>query len=216
MAQRFERARLLKSIRAFNAAVNQYTGGWQPQLALELALIEVLQSEPMAVAAAPAPPPGERASPPKPRRDAERAASAASTAPTADTDYQRAEASAPGEPPVYSASKIHEGWTEVLSRAFRYNKNIPPLLDNAHVRAIEGNRLILGVTNEVFVSMIEAPKRAQVIEQAIHDLHGVKLVIDVRVVDAVVTPSDGAHAKPAEAEDPLVAAGRALGGTIDD
>ena len=43
LARDIDRSRLLKTIRAFNEAVNAYTGGWQPQLALELALIESLQ-----------------------------------------------------------------------------------------------------------------------------------------------------------------------------
>ena len=45
LAEAISRARLLKAIRAFNEAVNNYTGGWQPQLALELALIETSQQE---------------------------------------------------------------------------------------------------------------------------------------------------------------------------
>ena len=40
LAEAISRSRLLKTIRTFNEAVNNYTGGWQPQLALELALVE--------------------------------------------------------------------------------------------------------------------------------------------------------------------------------
>src|SRR6185369_1299285 len=47
-AQMISRSALLRALRAFNDAVNNYTGGWQPQLSLELALIESLQ-EPEAV-----------------------------------------------------------------------------------------------------------------------------------------------------------------------
>ena len=42
LAEAISRSRLLKTIRTFNEAVNNYTGGWQPQLALELALVESL------------------------------------------------------------------------------------------------------------------------------------------------------------------------------
>ena len=52
LAERISRGQLLKLIRAFNDAVNVYIGGWQPQLALELALIETLETQPEA---APAP-----------------------------------------------------------------------------------------------------------------------------------------------------------------
>ena len=122
----------------------------------------------------------------------------------------------PGEPPVYSAAKINDGWSDLLARVYRYNKNLPPLLENAHVRAIEGNRLILGVTNEVFVSMIEAPKRARVVEQAIHDLHGVKLLVQVRVVDAVIAPETATEIEETPADDPLIAAARELGGVVEE
>ena len=90
MAQRFSRARLLNSIRAFNSAVNNYTGGWQPQLSLELALIEVLQSEeaPVTQAAATQPVATHQSSPP------------ASNAPQSRSingeDYERALASTAG------------------------------------------------------------------------------------------------------------------------
>ena len=210
MAQRLSRARLLNSIRAFNSAVNNYTGGWQPQLSLELALIEVLQGEEMPKTQAATTNPTATQSPPPP------ASEAPQSRPANGEDYERALASAPGEPPVYSAAKINDGWSDLLARVYRYNKNLPPLLENAHVRAIEGNRLILGVTNEVFVPMIEAPKRARVVEQAIHDLHGVKLLVQVRVVDAVIAPEAATEIKDAPADDPLIAAARELGGVVEE
>ena len=55
----------------------------------------------------------------------------------------------------------------------------------------------------------------KVIEQAIHDLHDVKLRIEVRVVDSVLAPVDDAPVEAA-ADDPLVAAGRELGGVVDE
>ena len=106
---------------------------------------------------------------------------------------------------------------DIRRQAYRYNKNIPPLLEHAHVRRIEGNRLVLGVQDEFFRQKIADPKRARVIEQAIHDLHQVKLRIDVQVVDGVAAPSESpAAAAASSADDPLVAAGRELGGVVDD
>ena len=209
MAGRFSRARLLKAIRAFNSAINSYTGGWQPQLSLELALIEILQQE--------APPQERAASQPAPAAPQARAESPPPRGKDEPPDFERAAASAPGEPPIYSAVKIHDGWSELKSRMYQYNRSVPPLLENnAHVHAIEGNRLILGVINPVFVQMIEEPKRAKVIEQAIHDLHGVKLRIEARVVDSVIAPeAAGENAAPAPV-DPLIAAGKELGGVVDE
>ena len=213
LAQDIDRARLLKTIRAFNEAVNAYTGGWQPQLALELALIESLQQPIAQSRQTITADPGANA---PAKSEAGKAKDSPEIESSENETYERAQLSAPGEPSAYSVLKIHEGWTDILSRAYRYNKSIPPLLDNAHVRAIAGNRLILGVTNDVFVPMIEAPKRARVLEQAIFDLHNVKLRIEVRVVDRVIEPQESEVAVSNEDEDPLISAGKLLGGVVDD
>jgi len=208
VAGRLSRARLLKAIRAFNAALNDSTGGWQPQLALELALIETLQADaaPAAQVAAPAGPPTSR---PQSRTEA--------AAPAGETEtYERAAASDPGEPAAYPATKIAQNWMQILTQVHRYNRNLPALLEHAHVRLIEGNRLVLGVPTEFFRQKITAADRAKFVEQAIYDLHQVKLRIDVRVVDSVVAPEAAAENEAPAADDPLIAAGKELGGVVDE
>ena len=213
LAQDIDRTRLLKTIRTFNEAVNAYTGGWQPQLALELALIESLQQPP---AQSPQPMtaiPGVNA---PARSEAAKANDSPVTVPSGNETYERAQLSAPGEPPAYSVLKIHEGWMQILTRVHQYSRNIPPLLEHAHVRAIEGNRLILGVVEKFFQEKIAAPERARIIEQAIFDLHNVKLRIEVRVVDRVIEPQESDEAVSTEDEDPLISAGKLLGGVVDE
>ncbi len=214
LAQKMDRGRLLKAIRGFNAAVNQYTGGWQPQLSLELAIIEVLQDE---LAPAPYSPLAQQAAARRPRsRSEQRTTADAPAAAAADEDYERAAASAPGGPPAYSVTKIQQGWMEILTQVHRYNRSIPPLLEHAHVRLIEGNRLILGVQTEIFQQKIAEPKRARVIEQAINDLHNVKLRLDVHVVENVLANDEEAPSAASTVDDPLIAAGQELGGVIDE
>ena len=215
VAERFERARLLKAIRAFNAAANQYTGGWQPQLALELAFIEVVQeaeTAPQTLADAPA----TISRRPRPRSQQAPATDSGASAGQSGEDYERVAASAPGEAPVYPVAKIKEGWIEILTQVHRYNRSIPPLLEHAHVRTIEGNRLILGVQSEVFQQMIAEPKRSKVIEQAIFDLHQVKLRLEVRVVEGAPAAGETEQVESSAPEDPLIAAGKALGGVVDE
>lgn len=213
LAGAINRSRLLKTIRAFNEAVNAYTGGWQPQLALELALIESLQQDVSQPAQA-------RAGPPQTTQRAQpESAGVADSQQTTSADagtYERAKISAPGEPAAYSALKIHEGWMQILTRVHQYSRNIPPLLEHTHVRTIEGNRLILGVLAEIFKEKIAAPERAKVIEQAIFDLHNVKLRIEVQVVDQVIEPQETDATASNEEDDPLIAAGKLLGGIIDE
>ena len=214
LAERISRPRLLKAIRAFNDAVNHYIGGWQPQLALELAWIDILQAdEPAAVPPAPRPTPSSR---PLSRSEKAKMADARADEAASSADFERAEATAPGEAPVYSAGKIHRGWMEIMKRVSQYNRNIPPLLEHAHVRAIEGNRLILGVSSEFFQQKIADPQRAKYIEQAIDDLHKVKLRIEARVVSGIAPPEAAASDENGEEDDPLLAKGKELGGVIDD
>ena len=213
LAQRIERARLLKAIRAFNAAVNNYTGGWQPQLALELAYIETLLEE---AAASPAAAPARAAQTPRPQTRAGQGKTSAQHTAVADDNFERASASQPGETPVFSVAAIRQGWMNILTQVHRYNRNIPSLLEHARVRLIDGNRLILGVSNDVFKQKISDPKRAKVIEQAIFDLHQVKLRVDVRVSDSALEDDDPALAAEPAADDPLIAAGKELGGVVGE
>jgi len=210
LAGRIGRSRLLKAIRAFNEAVNHYTGGWQPQLALELALIDILQS-PEAQAVKQQPPPSRPVS----RSEQAKVAAEGADAEEAGGDFERAATTAPGEAPIYAVGKIHQGWMQILRRVNQYNRNIPPLLEHAHVRRIEGNRLILGVPTEFFQQKIADPQRARYIEQAIYDLHHVKLRIDVQVVDGAAVPN-AAPDENGDEDDPLLAKGKELGGVIDE
>ena len=218
LAQRIERARLLKSIRAFNAAVNQYTGGWQPQLALELAFIEIVQEAQAAPAPAPTSDSGQTASRrPRPRSQLERAPDDAANAPRAAEDYERASASAPGEAPVYPVAKIQTGWIEILTQVHRYNRSIPPLLEHAHVRLIEGNRLILGVQTELFQQKIAEPKPApKSLNKPYLTCIKSSFGLEVRVVDGVLAPGHSELAQSAAPEDPLIAAGKELGGVVEE
>lgn len=216
LAGQLSRSQLLRAIRAFNAAINQTTGGWQPQLELELAFIETVQQPPE-----PARPAPEQAAQPAPSsRPLSRAeqARAASQAPAVNggQPYERAAASDPGQAPAFSAVELHQNWTNILTQANRYDRNVGPLLHHAHVRHIEGNRLVLGVSSEFFQQRIAAPDKARVVEQAIFDLHGVKLRIEARVFGDIRPPDPAGESPKTADEDPLIAAARSLGGVVDE
>ena len=200
LAGMFSRTRLLKTIRNFNAAVNDYTGGWQPQLELELALVESLQMEVMQ---------------PAPVAQASAAEPQAATEKTNET-YERAQGSAPGEKAAIAAEPIRRGWLEILKRVHQYNRNLPALLDHAQVLAVEGNRLILGVENPFFRKKLAEGDRSAIVERAIFDLHSVKLRLEVQVVNGRSGAQGAGAARESHADDPLIAAARALGGVLDD
>ncbi|MCY4147061.1 MAG: DNA polymerase III subunit gamma/tau [Chloroflexi bacterium] len=217
LAEQLSRSQLLRAIRAFNAAINQTAGGWQPQLELELAFIDSVQQPPEPVVppapAQPAPP--APASRPLSRSEQARAVSQPA-ADNAGNPYERAPASDPGAAPAFSAAALHQNWTKILTQVNRYDRNVGPLLHHAHVRHIEGNRLVLGVASEFFQQRIATPDKARVVEQAIFDLHGVKLRIEARLFADVRPPAPAEASPPTAAEDPLIAAARSLGGVIDE
>lgn len=204
LANSISRSRLLKSIRAFNDAVNQYSGGWQPQLALELALIESLQEDEalqvvQTVQQAVIRPQARQAD-----------SSQAKSSP--QEEFERAEATAPGEPAVYPVGKIRESWLQIKKQTFRYNPNIPALLDHAHVRLMDGNRLLLGVTNKIFLEKLS--ERVNIIEQSIFDLHQVKLRVQVQLASSEHVADDETLSDADE--DPLIAEAHELGAEIEN
>lgn len=217
-ANAISRSRLLKSIRAFNDAVNNYTGGWQPQLSLELALIESLQEDEVQVvqqvvqsAQTPAKRPISRSERAKSGDDQSSQQDEAS-----DSEYERAEESKPGDPPIYAVAKIRESWDRIKGQAYRYHRGIPPLLDHAHARHIDGNRLIIGVINNVFLEKLSDPARAKVVEQSIFDLHQVKLRIQIQLVESdEITNQEIQSTSEVDDDDPLAEELRKLGGVED-
>jgi len=218
LAGMISRGRLLKSIRSFNDAVNNYTGGWQPQLALELALIESLQDDEVQIvqqvvqsAQAPQTPPLSRSEQAKLAEE-----QSAQPSSSSESEFERAEATSLGDPPIYSVAKIRESWTQILAQANRYNRNIAPLFEHAHVRTMDGNRLTLGVLTQIFKEKLSDPARSRIVEQAIFDLHEVKLRLQVQLVDSVSAPDKEVTHAIVE-DDPLVDfAVNDLGAVVED
>jgi DNA polymerase-3 subunit gamma/tau len=190
-AGHIERGRLLRSIRLFNDAVTHYKGGWQPQLALELALIESLKPEEVMVIQT-APQAGVPASPQPP------------TPP--------AEAMPPGSPPVVTASAIQDRWMDMLKLLHRYSSTGPDLMKYFRVLRVDGNTVHLGTDTSLYYDRLQAPEKIQLLERVLSQVHRVGLRVKVVLSHdgggADVTPPDF------DPNDPLLAAGRELGAEI--
>ncbi len=199
-AGRISRSSLLKAIRTFNDAVNNYTGGWQPQLSLELALIESLQQAEVVVQQV---------------VQQETTITTKTTAPPQANDYTPPELTEPGQPPIIPMKTIGDSWVQIQKQVYRYNNNLPALMEHAHVRLVDGNRLVLGVLNDFFLQRLSAPERLKTIEQAIFDLHDVKLRILVQLVNEAEL-NEQASLKEDEEVDPLIETGLELGATIKE
>ncbi len=195
-AQQIERGQLLRAVRAFNEAVNTFRGGWQPQLSLELALIESVQgAQEVVYAEAPA--------------QQGRASQAQPSSPP-QPDLPPPPELEPGAPPVIARDVLIEKWTLTQRAARRYNPSLPALLDHARVYHVDGNRVVVAVANDVFKEKLDTAEKRQALERALGDVHQTRL--QVQIVLAEFGQPQAADAAPPD--DPLAQLGAELGGEV--
>jgi DNA polymerase III gamma/tau subunit len=190
-AGQISRAALLRALRSFNDAVNDYRGGWQPQLALEMALVESLDQADAIYSPPPQPAPRTQAAP------------QAQTAPAAKAAPK---SSGGGDAAAQiSASAIHARWTETQQEARQYeDKSVAPLMDHARVESVEGNTVIVSVPNAVFMDKLN--DRLDFVEQALSTVHQTPLRVQF-----VLAKTDSTTAQ-IDTDDPVIAKGLELGG----
>lgn len=162
-AQRLSRGTLVRALRAFNDAIRDTASGWQPQLALELALIDSLQ-EPqvvqMPVSNAPAPQP-------KAKPDAAESPFAA-----------MAEAPAPTETPLVDVASVPKKWREAIDLIYSHRDEnemagmLAGLMREAQVQTVDGNRITMVVKSELHVNKLSDPNRLRWIERALFVVYG--------------------------------------------
>ncbi len=204
-AAQIERGRLLKAIRAFNEAVNNYRGGWQPQLSLELALLESLRPDEvvmMPVAGMP-----QMASAPQQLQ------------PPA---LPPIEASAPGAPAVIPVAVVREKWSDMLRALGKINRTGPDLVQYFRPLKVDGNVIYLGTDNDLYFERLNHPQKLDLVERALYAVHRVQLRVRVIMSAAGADFSAGSEGQPAgsppnsafDEADPLLALGRELGAEI--
>lgn len=185
------RPALLRALRAFNDAVNDYRGGWQPQLALELALVESL-TVPQEMVAMPTAPVQQVAPPPAP----------ASANPMPEVDAN------PNAPAAIAPSVVRQNWAEVQRVVKQYNSFVPALMAHAQVQNVEGNVLIVGVPNDVFREKLSATDKREALEKALFSVLQVPLRVQVALTDAPAAQGQ------IDTDDPLIAKAKELGGEV--
>lgn len=197
------RNRLVRALKAFNEAVNASTGGWQPQLALELAFIDSLKApepEVVMVAASDAPAQTGRASKP-----------AAQPVPT---DTLTIEPSAPGAPPVIQPSFIVAKWAETLRALVKYSSTGPAVLEYFKVQRIDGNLLYIATNTDVYYRRLAGQEpKLQAISRALYDVHKVWLRVQVELTGETAQ-SGGSVGQGSSSNDPLLSAARDLGARV--
>lgn len=210
-AERISRSDLLRAVRAFNEAVNNYTGGWQPQLALELALIESLQApEPVVVA-----------QPTQARATAIKSETAPEPKKERAADFEQPDDADSGKPPVIPPSKVQSKWLDAQTLIFQHSHNagdlivnLPNLMEHARVVTVEGNVVVMGVAQKIYLDKLSDPKRVEWVRRAITRVTESDEDLHVRYV--LIDDLENFHyaADDALADDPLIQEGLELGGQI--
>lgn len=196
------RKALLAAIRAFNGAVQDWQGGWQPQLPLELAFLDsikpVVEDEPEP-APRPRVPVRTQNDLPEPVQHTESPAPAARPAPASSAQV----------------ADIRGQWGKIQKIAKDHHPSLPALLEHAFPRDIRGDMLVLGVRNDIFKRKIEEPDKRQALEDALLEVSGAALHVKVVVAD-----DSGTHGQEVDdllAGDDVLAFGvNELGGEISE
>jgi DNA polymerase-3 subunit gamma/tau len=219
-----DRGTLLRTIRAFNDAVNDQRSGWQPQLALELALVEATS---LAVVSSPAADVGTSAVMPDLSAEIERivsvrlaglAAMQPVASPTASSTSEsepvvdEPEVEAPsGEPPSVPLSEILQKWGEVRHAVSTRSQILSALLEHVEPRNVNGDVVTLSAKNDIFLERVNTPEHRSLLNYVLNRLHEVPLKVRVVLGDSLASSN---ATTSVDIDDPILAAGRELGAEI--
>jgi DNA polymerase-3 subunit gamma/tau len=229
-AERLEVGALLRAIRAFNTAANDARGGWQPQLPLELAVVECtgplaaeradaaldlaeIAPKPAARPAGAATPPvvrsqpaAERAAPPVESAAARRAPEGGPAAPGRPAPSPAAGAAAPGR----SGGELRAEWNRLLSLMRERDKATEALLRSCNLLSLDGSVLRLSTSEFVFKKISAEAARAD-IEALLAEVLGFDCTVKFEVASGKRGRAGRADDIP---EDGMVATALDLGGEI--
>ncbi len=188
---------LIRNIRAFNAAVSDMRGGWQPQLPLELAFIEStrpLQETVVVSAPAPAPAAARTKSAAKPALPAEPAPETSQT-----------------EEPAVTLADVQRAWPVIRDAARRLeNKSLGALLEHVTVKTLEGNTLVLAANGSIFKEKLDGDEKRRALSDIIKSVLGAAPTIKIMLASAAPTNDTIVD------DDLLNYATSELGGTIEN
>ena len=199
-AERTPRPILIDAIRRFQDAAQKPALSWQPQLALELAFMELLPEAPLPVRhAAPAqqlaaperviaepPPIVEKVAPAaEPERvtvqveEAGQAQDVAEELPAAELPVAD---DAPQTAVALTLEQIRAQWRDIVSLAGQQSKNLPALLAMCKPLAVEGELLILGFDYPIFKEKFDRTEDAagmisEALKQLSNQTYGVRGVV---------------------------------------
>jgi DNA polymerase-3 subunit gamma/tau len=181
-ADRIEPDRLISAVKLFNQAVLDLRGGWQPQLPLELALIESLQHQTSSVTVP--------SSTPKPIQAPPKSSSAQSATPKPKVDttpkVDQATASIAKETSALTLDEINSHWADILLEVKAQSIPTEALMKSCHVFGVEGSTIILSWPTGALKEKFESDKVRRVVENAMSAVLDQTVLIRSQIDDPVV------------------------------
>ncbi len=207
-AEGFEAPALLRAIRAFNSAASDVRGGWQPQLPLEIAVVECTM--PLGATAAPEPATGVSA--PVPVANTASASRAADPATSVPQSGSVAPASAL-RPIAEPAADLGAAWKRLLALMRERDKATEALLRSCTVVGFEDNVLRLATQAQlVHDKLTNHAATRQLITTLLTEIMGTPCGVACQMAN--IRPSRKADAGHVPAEGMVATALRDLGGEI--
>ncbi|MFN8483638.1 MAG: DNA polymerase III subunit gamma/tau [Anaerolineae bacterium] len=237
-ARRIPPAALVRAIRVFGDAAQAQRGGLQPQLPLELAVVEaILDLTPTPAVAAPAAP-SVRETPPAPRPSAPPATAAApppAPAPsiekpvTAEAATAEAPAAMPAEPEPAAdvmmpaaevgsyLAELQGQWDAIIATLHQQNRQLAALLKDCYPLDAAAETVTIGVYYPFHHKRLEEPKQRGLLEKTVSETLGRNIRLVCKLTPKTKEEIAAERTKnPLEqaADDPVVKEAIKMGGKI--
>ena len=171
-AQDLPRRALLAAIKAFNNAATDTSSGWQPQLPLEMALVESVEAlyEPQPTASPARQAPSQQQTP-----------APATQQPVEEPPAASVEAIQGAGTPVIDLAQVNAGWNKVLATVHRMDLTVEALLNSGRLLAVEGPAVIYQMPSEILCEKMGTQANIEIIETAMQHVYGLPLQFRCRV-----------------------------------
>lgn len=211
-AERVSTSELVQAIKRFNQAETELKGGWQPQLPLELALVEVItgwERESPAVASQPV---AVREVPGSYRLESEslEGKGGGSEAPVQPAARGQGVAS-----DGLTIEVVQQRWSQVLAEMKARDQGVQALLNSTRPTDVRDGIVILDVDHEFARGKLSEARTKQLVEEVLSQICEQSCRVEYQVV---TSPSDveGGQAESNDvwADDPVVQAAKDLGAQV--
>jgi DNA polymerase-3 subunit gamma/tau len=207
-AEQISASALLAAIKRFSQAENELKGGWQPQLPLELALVEMIVKSDgeagAAMLAEPTPAPvGTKTGKSVPDGTSSRTTVATAPAPLSQDVPEE------DDPDELTLSLVQQRWGEVLESARAQDRSVQALLNSTRPHRVQGQTVTLQVAHEFARSKLSEGRARRLVEEVMTQVFDqpCRVEYELSAFDEIPTGAEWD-------DDPVVQAARQMGAKV--